>query len=90
MCIRDSALIVLAEFATRTVPLAAAVKPVPPFPIGNVPVTFAVKSILPANIAFVTPLAFTRNASELISIELPSTPTDKVLPDLANPSPAVI
>ena len=80
----------LAEFATSTEPFAIEDSPVPPFPTGNAPVTFAVKSIDPANIAFVIPDAFTLNASELISIDESSTATLIVFPDLVNAEPALI
>ena len=50
-------------------------------------------AIEPANIAFVTPLAFTLNVSELISIEESSTLTAKETepesPPPVKPSPAV-
>ena len=81
---------VLAEFATRTEPFAIEDNPVPPFPTGNEPVTFAVRSIDPASIAFVIPDALTLSASELTSIEESSTSTFKVLPDLVNALPAPI
>ena len=55
--------------------------PDPPFATGKTPVTFAVKSILPASIAFVIPEAFTLSVSLFISIEESSTVTDKVVPD---------
>ena len=45
-------------------------------------------AILPANIALVTPEAFTRIASLLVSIELSSTFIAKTWEDKANPSPA--
>ena len=86
----SNAEIVLAEFATSIEPFAIEVNPVPPFATGKEPVTFAVKSIELANIAFVIPLALTLNASELISIEESSTPTFKVLPDFVSASPAPI
>ena len=66
------------------------VNPVPPFDTGKVPVTLEVKSIEPSNIAFVIPDAFTCKESELISIEVSSTFTFIVLPDLVNPSPPII
>ena len=85
----SNALSVLAEFATRTEPFAIEDSPVPPFPTGNAPVTFAVKSIDPANIAFVIPEAFTLRASELTSIEESSTATFKVFPDFVSAVPAI-
>ena len=77
--------------------LSRVVAPVPPFATGRVPVTLLVKSIVPANIAFVMPPAFTRRVSELISILLSSTFTDREAepPKLidaefvVNPEPAV-
>ena len=47
-------------------------------------------AILPANIAFVTPNAFTLAVSALISIELSSTFKDNAFPVLLKPSPALI
>ena len=85
----SNALSVLAEFATRTEPFAIEDSPVPPFPTGNAPVTFAVRSIDPANIAFVIPDAFTLSASEFISIEESSTATLRVLPDFVSAVPAI-
>ena len=46
--------------------------------------------ILPANIAFVTPSAFTLAVSAFISIELSSTFKDNEFPTFAKPSPALI
>ena len=49
------------------------------FAMGNVPVTLVVKSMVPfATIEFVIPEALTRIVSELISMLLSSTFTDKV------------
>ena len=45
-------------------------------------------AILPANIAFVTPLAFTLRESELVSIELSSTFTLRTFEAYPRPSPA--
>ena len=42
-----------------------------------------------ASIALVIPSAFTRRASELVSIELSSTPTAKTPEEAASPSPAI-
>ena len=47
-------------------------------------------AILPANIAFVTPNAFTLAVSAFISIELSSTFKDNEFPVLLRPSPALI
>ena len=80
------------EASTPSAVLApeALVAPVPPLAIGNALLTLDVKSIEPANIAFVIPDDFTLKESELISIEESSTFTDKVFADLFNPKPAVI
>ena len=74
----------------KTPPDVCVAAPVPPLATGSVPVTFDVRSIEPANIAFVIPSALTCRASDETSIDESSTATSSVLPLLVIAAPAVI